>query len=191
MSTLEQAYETQIRNIQTKTGKTLVELGQIVQASGLTKHGEIRAMLQRELGLGHGDANSLVHALANSDGQRAAQAQGATTDDVLNAIYAGPKAPLRPIHDQLMTAINEFGEFEIAPKKGYVSLRRKKQFAMIGPASKGRVEVGLNMKGVPPTERLTALPAGGMCNYKVNVSDPSEVDAELIDWIKQAYTSAG
>lgn len=191
MSTLEQAYETQIRNIQTKTGKTLVELGQIVQASGLTKHGEIRAMLQRELGLGHGDANSLVHTLANSDGQRAAQAQGATTDDVLNAIYAGPKAPLRPIHDQLMMAINEFGEFEIAPKKGYVSLRRKKQFAMIGPASKGRVEVGLNMKGVPPTERLTALPAGGMCNYKVNVADPSEVDGELIDWIKQAYTSAG
>lgn len=191
MSTLEQAYETQIRNIQTKTGKTLVELGQIVHASGLTKHGEIRAMLQRELGLGHGDANSLVHALANSDGQRAAQAQGATTDDVLNAIYAGPKAPLRPIHDQLMTAINEFGEFEIAPKKGYVSLRRKKQFAMIGPASKGRVEVGLNMKGVPPTDRLTALPTGGMCNYKVNVSNPSEVDGELIDWIKQAYTSAG
>jgi len=191
MSTLEQAYETQIRNIQTKTGKTLVELGQIVQASGLTKHGEIRAMLQRELGLGHGDANSLVHALANSDGRRAAQAQGATTDDVLNTIYAGPKAGLRPIHDQLMTTINELGEFEIAPKKGYVSLRRKKQFAMIGPASKGRVEVGLNMKGVSPTVRLTELPAGGMCNYKVYLSEPGEVDGELIDWIKQAYTSAG
>jgi len=191
MSTLEQAYETQIKNIQTKTGKTLAELGQIVQASGLTKHGEIRAMLQRELGLGHGDANALVHALANSDGQRAAQTQGASTDDVLSTIYAGPKAVLRPIHDQLITAINELGEFEIVPKKGYVSLRRKKQFAMLGPASKGRVEVGLNMKSVPPTERLTALPAGGMCNYKVNVADSSEVDAELIDWIQQAYASAG
>jgi len=59
------------------------------------------------------------------------------------------KALLRPIHEKLMAAIEKFGNFEVAPKKGYVSLRRKKQFAMIGPGSTTRVDVGLNMKDVP------------------------------------------
>ena len=77
------------------------------------------------------------------------------------------------------------------PKKGYLSLRRKKQFAMLGPASKGRVEVGLNMKGVQGTERLQEMSPGGMCQYKVFLADPAEVDAELVSWIRQAYDSAG
>src|SRR6185436_6135683 len=106
-------------------------------------------------------------------------------------IYAGPKSALRPIHDKLLAAINKFGEFEVAPKKAYVSLRRKKQFAMIGPATNTRVEVGLNMKGVKGTERLLELPAGQMCQYKVKVTDPKEVDKELVDWIRQAFDSAG
>lgn len=190
MSSVDKAYQTQLNNIQTKTGKTMEELTALIIQSGLTKHGEIREMLMRELGLGHGDANSLVHFALKSDGERAAEAKGATTDDVLNEIYNGPKAHMRPIHDALMAEINQLGEFEVAPKKGYVSLRRKRQFAMLGPASNTRFELGLNMKGVTPTERLTEAPAGGMCNYKVKVSAPSEVDPELIAWIKRAYDSA-
>jgi predicted transport protein len=191
MDSLDKATETQLKNIQTKTGKTLDELSAIVRASGLSKHGQIRDMLMADLGLGHGDANALVHYALQSDGARAAQAAGLTAAGVLDAIYAGPKASLRPIHDALMAEIDQFGPFEIAPKKDYVSLRRKKQFAMIGPATKARVEVGLNMKGAEATERLVAQPAGGMCNYKVKVVEVAEVDAELIGWIRQAYDSAG
>lgn len=191
MSTLDQARETQLKNIQTKTGKSLAEVTALIQSSGLTKHGEIREMLMRELGLGYGDANSLVHYALQSDGQSAAEAKEASPDDVLDEIYSGAKADLRPIHDRLMAAINQFGEFEIVPKKGYVSLRRKKQFAMIGPATKTRVEVGLNSKDLGTAERLVVMPAGSMCHFKVNVTDASQVDAELIAWIKQAYDGAG
>lgn len=191
MSTLDQARETQLKNIQTKTGKSLAEVTALIQSKGLTKHGEIREMLMRELGLGYGDANSLVHYALQSDGQSAAEAKEASPDDVLDEIYSGAKADLRPIHDRLMAAINQFGEFEIVPKKGYVSLRRKKQFAMIGPATKTRVEVGLNSKDLGTAERLVVMPAGSMCHFKVNVTDASQVDAELIAWIKQAYDGAG
>lgn len=191
MSDNAKALETQLKNIQAKTGKTLKEFESIVRKSGLTKHGEIRDMLKQDFGLGHGDANTLVHVVLKSDGESAAKASGATTDDVLNEIYSGTKAELRPIHDKLMVAINNFGPFEIAPKKAYVSLRRKKQFAMIGPATNTRVEVGLNMKGVKATARLIELPPGGMCQYKVKLTDVKEADKELIAWIKQAYNSAG
>ena len=90
-----------------------------------------------------------------------------------------------------MTAINEMGEFEIAPKKGYVSLRRKKQFAMIGPGTKNRLELGLNLKGVPATERLLEQPPGGMCQYKVYLTSVEGVNTEVVGWLTQAFQSAG
>ena len=191
MSSVDKALETQLKNIQTKTGKTLDELFTLIRKSGLAKHGEMRDMLKRDLGMGHGDANTLVHVFRQSDGKPGAQTTDVPLDDVLDEIYAGPKAALRPIHEKVMAAITDFGPFEIAPKKGYLSLRRKKQFAMIGPATKTRVEVGLNMKGVEATTRLMAMPAGGMCQYKVNVTAAEEVDQELLDWVRQAYDSVG
>jgi len=191
MSSLDKAIATQLKNIQAKTGKTLDQLSALVQKSGLTNHSEIRDMLKRDLGLGYGDANALAHVVLKSDGARAAQAKGLTTDDVVSEIYSGARAGLRPIHDRLMAAMVKFGAFEIAPKKGYVSLRRKKQFAMLGPATHTRVEVGLNMKGVKATARLIAMPSGSMCNYKVKVTEAGEVDRELIAWLKKAYESAG
>ena len=191
MSDIAKAIATQLANIEKRSGKSLAELAAIIKASGLSKHGEIRDMLKRDLGLGHGDANTLTHHVLQSDGQSAAVAAGQSTDDVVAALYTGPKAELRPIHDKLMAEINKFGEFEIAPKKTYVSLRRKKQFAMIGPATKTQVEVGLNIKGLTGGDRLVEQPPNSMCNYKVRLSTVKEADAELIGWLKKAFESAG
>jgi len=183
---IDKATATQLSNIEKRTGKTLAQLAKIIQSSGLTRHGEIVAMLKQDLGMGHGDANTLVHV---TKAQSVVSATPASAD-VLDDIYAGSKAHLRPIHDAMMTAIRTFGPFEIAPKKGYVSLRGKKQFAMIGPATNTQVEIGLNMKGVKGTSRLVEQKPGGMCQYKVRVADQREVDAQLIAWIRQAYDGA-
>ena len=189
MSSLDNAIQTQINNIQTKTGKSLAELAAIAKKSGLSKHGELRDMFKEKLGLGHGDANSLVHAILQSDGTRAAE--GKNEDAVLDEIYSGAKAGFRPIHEKLMKEIQKFGEFEIVPKKGYVSLRRKKQFAMIGPKTNTRFEVGINAKDFKKNARLLEQPKGSMCNYIVNVSDPHEVDVELVAWLRSAFEGAG
>ena len=188
---MDKAYATQLANIEKRTGKSLDALAALIRESGLTKHGEIRDLLKRDLGMGHGDANTLTHYVKQSDGTTAAAASGTGTAAVLDDIYTGAKAHLRPIHDRIMSSVTGFGAFEIAPKKGYVSLRRKKQFAMIGPATNTRVEVGLNMKDVKPTGRLVAMPAGQMCQYKVKISDATEVDQELLDWIRRAFDAAG
>jgi hypothetical protein len=189
MSTLDKAIQTQLDNIQKKTGMSLKELSSFVRKSGLSKHGEIRDMLKEKLGLGHGDANAVVHAVFESDGTRSAE--GKSEDTVLDEIYSGPKAAFRPIHEKLMKEINTFGEFEIVPKKGYVSLRRRKQFAMIGPKTNTRFEVGINAKDFRKNARLLEQPKGSMCNYIVNLSDAKEVDSELVAWIKSAFDGAG
>ena len=182
---MDKALETQLANIQKRTGKSIEELTALLKKTGLTKHGELRDWLKNELGMGHGDANTLVHVAFKS----AASTSGAEEDAAAAAerIYTGPKAALRPIHDAVMQAVEAFGAFEIAPKKTYLSLRRKKQFAMVGPATNTRVEVGLNMKGVPGTSRLEALPPGGMCQYRVKLTTAQDVDADLVAWMRRAY----
>lgn len=190
MADIEKAIQTQLKNIQTKTGKSLDELTKIIKKSGLEKHGEIRDMLKKELGLGHGDANTLVHYALKSAAAFSDKPSGDSGGDFLAPIYTGAKALLRPIHEAIMDEVNKFGEFETAPKKTYISYRTKKQFAMIGPATNIRVEVGLNIKGLKATSRLEQLPAGQMCQYKVKITDPKQVDKELIGWIKQAYENS-
>lgn len=188
MDSLDKAIQTQLDNIQKKTGMSLAQLTAFIKKSGLTKHGEIRDMLKEKLGLGHGDANTLTHVALKSDG--ASAAEGKSMDSVLDEIYTGAKAAQRPIHEALMKHIDKFGEFEIAPKKGYVSLRRKKQFAMIGPKTNTRFEVGINAKDMKKSPRLVEQPKGSMCNYIVALTDAKEVDAELIAWIKSAFEGA-
>ena len=188
MTSLEKAVQTQLVNIQKKTGMTLTELSALAKKSGLTKHGELREMFKEKLGLGHGDANALVHAIFESDGTRAAQ--GKSEDTVLDEIYSGTKAGFRPIHEALMKHIDRFGEFEIVPKKGYVSLRRQKQFAMIGPKTNTRFEVGINARDFKKNSRLAEQPKGSMCNYLVSLTDVQQVDAELVAWLKSAYEGA-
>jgi len=194
MSVVDKAVETQLSNIQKKTGMTLGQLDELVRKSGLGKHGEILKMLKSELGIGHGDANLVARLCLRTDKKAAGfsgEPEAPAGGDVLDEIYSGPKALLRPIHEAVMAKIGQFGEFEVAPKKGYVSLRRKKQFAMVGVATKGRVEVGLNMKGADASDRLIAMPPGGMCQYKVFLSGIDEVDEQLIGWVRQAYDAAG
>ncbi len=92
MSTLDQARETHLKNIEAKSGKSLGEIRRLIQQSGLAKHGEIRQMLMTELGLGYGDANGMVHYALDTDGQSAAKAAGSSDADVLSEMYSGKKA---------------------------------------------------------------------------------------------------
>lgn len=186
MADVQKALATQIRNIEARTGKTMDQLTSLVRGSGISKHGEIVSMLKTDLGLGHGDANVVAH-LAKVATQRHQSA----TADPLDGLYAGPKAALRPIHEALLAHLADFGAFESAPKQKYVSYRRKKQFVMIGPATNTRVELGLNVKELPPSPRLEKLKAGQMCNYRVKLTDAAQVDSELVGWAKAAYDAAG
>jgi predicted transport protein len=186
---------TQLKNIQTRTGKSIAQLHAAVAASGAVKHGEKRSWLMAQFKLGHGDANTVVHFIDKPMpdlGPGVPAAAAPTADgDPLAAIYTGAKAGLRPLHDAVMAQVKSLGAFEEAPKKTYISLRRKKQFAMVGPATKDSVEIGLNAKDLPPHTRLKQQPPGSMCNATTRITSAAQVDAALKGWLKQAYDAAG
>lgn len=190
MSSPEQANATQLRNIEAKTGQDLAALRIAIAASGKSKHGEVRTWLMETYGLGYGDANALAHFAAGEKGAAPASGAAAAADPLAD-IYTGKKAHLRSIHDALMAAIQPWGGFEAAPKKGYVALRRKKQFAMLGPRTVDRAELGINLKDDVASERVVAQKPGGMCQYAVALSSPADLDAEVLSVLRRAYDAAG
>jgi hypothetical protein len=162
------------------TGKGLTEWFSILQTSGLEKHGDMMALLKGEHGVSHGFANFIALMYRNQGGPEG--------DDLIEKQYAA-KPNLRPIYDAIANVVSDFGpDVDIVPKQASVSLRRSKQFALVSPATRTRVDVGINLKGEQGTERLKAV--GGMCTHSVGVTDVEQVDAELVGWLREAYDRA-
>lgn len=190
MSTVDKGLAAQIRNIEQQYGKPLSEWIAIVQESGLTKHSDIVAVLKSQYGMTHSSAHRVALKAREAEGASLTKAAGRGP---IQEMYSGKKADLKPLYDAVMTAITSFGgDIELAPKKGYVSLRRKKQFAMIQPTTATRLDIGLILKGVPPTGRLeSASSFNALFTHRVRVNILTDVDEQLITWLKQAYDLAG
>lgn len=186
-SSIDKATQTQIANIEQSTGKSLAEWTSIINNCGLSKHGELVSFLKEKHGFTHGNANTIVHFAKQS---HAGAASNET--DWVEEQYKG-KENLKPWYDSIMATVNSFGnDVEPAPKKAYVSLRRKKQFAIIQPSTKDRLDIGLNIKGVAPSGIATAAGSwNSMCTHRIKIDNESMVNTELFNWIKQAYDQAG
>jgi len=178
--------DTMIKNLREKYGKTLEEWIQIVKKTGIEKHGEIIKFLKEKHGFTHGFANLVALKARGTD-----SASADSPESLVEAQYKG-KESLYPMYEQLIREVKAFGsDVEIAPKRGYVSLRRKKQFALIQPSTKTRLDIGINLKGVAPAGRLEASGSfNAMCSHRVRVSDGNDIDADLINWLKLAYDEA-
>jgi len=196
MATVEEGLQAQIRNIEAAYGKPMADWLTIIAASGLTKHTEVVAMLKSEYGMTHGAAHRVSLVARQAPPAPAGPDQDGRPDqdgDPADALYTGRKADLRPLHDALMAAISALGDdIGQAPKKGYLSLRRRKQFAMIQPSGAGRIDVGLILKEVPAEGRLeSAAGFNALFTHRVRLTDPSGLDTELTAWLRAAYDQAG
>lgn len=180
------AYAVVSKGLLAKTGRDLDAWVAVARASAVAGHKALLDHLKAVHGLTHGYANTVAHA-AN-----ASAAASIDDDDLMEAMFAGPKAGMRPIYDTIVAAVRGFGgDIELSPKKGYVSLRRKKQFAIAQPSTKDRFDLGLNLKGEPATVRLEASGSWNvMVSHRVRIADASEVDTELHGWLRAAYDRA-
>lgn len=168
-----------------KTGKSLAEWIALIKQQKLEKHGEILKFLKAEHGFTHGYANFVALKAREAD------AGSHDPEDLIARQYQG-KETLKPIYDLLIEKISGFGDdVEIAPKKANVSLRRKKQFALIQPSTKSRIDLGLKLKGKAPVGRLESSgPFGAMCTHRVRLSDVNDLDEEVLNWLREAYEQA-
>lgn len=184
---MDAATQTMIDNLQKNTGKSLEEWIAIVQKQNLGKHGEILKFLKSEHGFTHGFANLVAHKALKSDAGSAED-----SNDLVKKQYAG-KEHFWPVYEKLKAEIELFGQdVEFAPKNAYVSVKRKKQFAMLIPASKTRYEIGINLKGQSPEGVLEAeTKSNAMCSHKVIINHEEQVTDEVIAWLRKAYAAAG
>jgi len=170
-----------------KTGKSLEQWVAIVAAKNFVKHGEILKFLKSEHGFTHGYANLVALTARKSDSR--------FQDDavLIDTQYSKGKEHFRPVYEKLRKEISRLGkDIEFIPKKANVSVKRKYQFVLIQPSTKTRMDLGLKLKGKETGERLEASgPFGAMCTHRVQVTDISDIDSELLGWIKEAYEKAG
>jgi len=184
--TPEEMEATMIANLAEKTGKSLDEWIEVARSSSLEKHGQIVKELKSAHGLSHGYANLVaLHTLRSGLPDDSA-------DSLVDTQYSGPKVDLKPVYDALVKAVSDFGnDVDISPRKTYVSLRRSKQFGLIQPSTKNRIDVGIKLPDTAPGERLEASGSfNAMVTHRVRVSAVEDIDDELLGWLRAAYEQA-
>lgn len=179
---MDKALQTMIENMPEKTGKSLNEWKSVLKTKSFAKHSEAVNFLKKEHDVTHGFANTIV-ALSKKENE--------TPIDLVENQYKG-KENLLPLYESLLSVVTGFGkDVTITPKKTSVSIIRKKQFALIKPATKTRIDLGLKLKDKPTTHRLeNSGPFGTMCTHRVKLSDVDQIDSELKEWLKEAYQKA-
>ncbi len=177
-----------VESLATTTGRSMDKWLVLTKKRGKSKHGELVNWLKSEHDITHGYANLIAHFTLKQDAGSLI-ADGA---DLVSAMFAGDKAALRPIFDALMGHVHTLGsDIEEAPKKGYLSLRRKKQFATLHPSTKTRFDLGLKLKGVEPTGTLEAAGSwNAMVTHRVRLASASDVDGQVVAWLRTAYENA-
>ncbi len=176
---MDKALQTMIDNMPEKTGKSLEEWYQVLTDKSFDKHSEAVKFLKSEYGVGHGFANTIV-TLSREDPSGEV--------DLVGEQYKG-KERLFPIYKAIISYVKTLGnDVTITPKKGTVSIIRKRQFILVKPATKSRIDLGFKLKDKPVGDRLEGSgPFGSMCTHRVQITDVKEVDEELKSWIKEAY----
>ena len=182
----QQMSQTMIDNMPEKTGKSLQQWFNTLDKTSLAKHGEVVKHLKSEHAVTHGFANLIAHLWL------AAGEVPAADEDLVVLQYRGPKEGLRPIYEAVASMVGKFGnDVEVSPKKAYVSFRRGKQFALIQPSTRDRVDVGINLKSEPAGSGLEAAGSfNAMVSHRVRLTSVKDVNAELKKWLKQAYQAA-
>ncbi len=111
----------------------------------------------------------------------------------VEAMYAGPKSSLRPIHDALVELGRSLGkDVRVCPCKTMVPFYREHVFAEVKPSSRTRIDLGLapkksKRKTVKRLISTGGLEKGNRITHRISITSLDEIDSEVRRWIEIAY----
>jgi hypothetical protein len=178
--------ESSLKNLKERTGRTLDEWIRIVKKSGLITERERIAWLKQAHGI---TTNYALWIAKRADG--AGSAADYDPDAMVEAMFAGKKAGLRPIYDRMLTLAFDLGkDVRVSPGKTIVPFYRKHVFAQVKPATATRIDVGFAFQDRKPSGKL--ISTGGFekrdrITHRIPVASLAEIDTDVKKWLKQAY----
>jgi hypothetical protein len=176
-----------------KTGKTLEQWIELVKKSGPAGEKARRDWLKKEHNLGTNSAWWIAERAEGKgweDGDPDAYLKAA--EKYVEAMFAGPRAVLRPIYNQLLDICLKLGkDVKACPCKTIVPLYRHHVFAQIKPATRTRIDLGFALGDRRPAGRL--IDTGGFAKkdritHRIPIMSLANIDQEVLDWLKTAYT---
>jgi hypothetical protein len=179
-------FQAYLDTIKSRTGKTPEDFRALANTKGLRTRPELMNWLKSEYGLGYGHANVIAGMILHAHDEET------TPKEDLAALFKGARSRWRGPYDALAGTCARFGSgFSVAPTSTYISLLREgRKFGIVQPSTV-RLDIGIKLKGAAPVGRFEAAGRwNAMVTHRVRISTPSDVDDEVVSWLRKAFEAA-
>jgi hypothetical protein len=191
-----QMVQDSIAALSAKTGRSLPQWMAFIKKEGPAGEEGRAAWLKKEHGLGTNYAGWLAaRSVGKSKEDEDPEAYLRNCPGMIDAMYAGKKAALRPLHYKLVKLGLSIGkEAKVCPCSTIVPLFRNHVFAQIKPSTNTRIDLGLALGDTKTPKRL--IDTGGFAKkdritHRIPISTVEDIDSEVEEWLKVAYERDG
>jgi len=181
-----------IANMKAKTGRTVDEWVAFIKKHGPTTEKARRQWLKSEHELGTIYAWWLAER-ADGKGEEDADPDAylAAAERYVADMFAGSKAALAPIYDELLKLGLSIGkDVKACPCKTMVPLYRRHVIAQIKPSTRTRIDFGLALGATRAPKRLIetgGFEKGDRITHRIVIQSKADIDNDVKRWLKRAY----
>ncbi len=175
-----------------KTGRSLEQWLALTRKSVPSTEKERREWLKKEHNFGTISAAWIAGRLEGKNTEEdSPEAYLKTAAEWVEAQYAGARAALRPLYEQLLGLGLSLGEdVKACPCKTMVPFYRKHVFAQIKPSTNTRIDLGFALGNIKTPKRL--IDTGGYekkdrITRRIEIKTNGDIDDELKRWLRKAY----
>ena len=173
-----------IENLKSQSGKSLPDWMKQVSASGITKRNDLIKWLKEKNGFGHMNASLLAGIYLNNG-----KPVYGNTDDLLDNQFA-KAADMRALYESFTAfAKKHFPNSTVLPKKTYVSILEKREFAAINIKPK-ELRIGFDLGDRAFDEQVSKSKLTGpmpRISHMLVLTDASQLNADLVELLKASY----
>lgn len=174
-----------IDNLKTSTKKNLDGWLAEIKSLGITKRNDIIDSLKKDYGFGHMNASLLAGIYLNGG-----KPVYGSTDDLLENQFAKAEA-MRPVYASFIDFVKKnFPDVTVLPKKTYVSILEKREFAAINIKPK-ELRIGFDLGDRPFDDIVTKSKLTGpmpRISHMVIVTDKESLNKDMITLLRESHS---